>query len=64
MIKVKVKKGKDINSALKLFKRRVKQTGLFDELKSRQSYKKKSAKKRETKSTAVYRQQYLENENI
>tara|TARA_Y100001938_G_C8099372_1_gene440438 strand:- start:4601 stop:4804 length:204 start_codon:yes stop_codon:yes gene_type:complete len=64
MIKVKVNSKKGINSALKIFKRRVKQTGLFDELKSRKTFTKKSAKRRETMNSAVYREKYLRDNEI
>jgi|TARA_B100000035_G_C20801687_1_gene465828 small subunit ribosomal protein S21 len=54
MIKVKVKKGQDINKVLKVFKRRVNQTGMMKELRQRQSFTKKSVKKRETFQKAKY----------
>lgn len=54
MIKVKVKKGQDINKVLKIFKRRVNQTGMMKELRKRQSFTKKSVKKRETFQKAKY----------
>tara|TARA_B100000963_G_C22275484_1_gene514747 strand:+ start:72 stop:260 length:189 start_codon:yes stop_codon:yes gene_type:complete len=54
MIKVKVKKGQDINRVLKVFKRRVNQSGMMKEVRERQSFTKKSIKKRETFQKAKY----------
>ena len=54
MIKVKVKKGQDINRVLKVFKRRVNQSGMMKEVRARQSFTKKSIKKRETFQKAKY----------
>lgn len=54
MIKVKVKKGQDINRVLKVFKRRVNQSGIMKEVRERKSFTKKSIKKRETFQKAKY----------
>lgn len=54
MIKVKVKKGQDINKVLKVFKRRVNQSGIMKEVRERKSFTKKSIKKRETFQKAKY----------
>ena len=61
MLRIKVKKGQNVDRALKLFKRKFKNTQILKELKERQSYTKKSRKKRLIKDKAIHRQKYLNN---
>jgi small subunit ribosomal protein S21 len=56
LIQIEVRNG-DINKALKLFKKRVDQSGHIQELKDRREYKKPSVKKREQKNKLLYRLQ-------
>ena len=60
MLRVPVIKN-NLNKALKLFKRKFKNSQTLKELKERQSYTKKSKKRRLAKDKAVHKQQYLNN---
>ena len=60
MLKVPVVKD-NLNKALKLFKRKFKNTQTLKELRERQSYTKKSKKRRLIKNKAVHKQKYLNN---
>ena len=60
MLKIPVIKG-NLSKALKLFKRKFKNTQVLKELRERQSYTKKSRKKRLIKDKAIYKQKYLNN---
>ena len=53
MLKIKIKKGQSIERALKLFKRKFKDTKVLQELKEKQQYTKKSRKKRIQKDKAI-----------
>jgi len=57
MIIVPIKEGENLERALKKFKRKFEKTGIVRELRSRQSFTKKSVIQRETKKRAIYRQQ-------
>ena len=52
MLEIPVIKG-NINKALKLFKRKFKQTGVLKEIRERKNYTKPSAKKRVQKDEAI-----------
>jgi small subunit ribosomal protein S21 len=52
LVKVEVRKG-DINTALKIFKRKVAKSGHIDELKARKEYTKPTTKRRFLKDKAV-----------
>ena len=60
MLKVPVIKG-NLNKALKIFKKKFKNTGVLKELRDRKQYTKKSTKRRLIKDKAVHRQKYLNN---
>lgn len=65
-IAVKVING-NIDTALKILKRVVKDAGIVEELRDRQAYKKPSVKKRELKKKAIRRndlQKLLENNDL
>ena len=62
MLRVPVKKG-NLNKALKLFKRKFKNTQTLKELRERQSYTKKSKKRKLIKDKAILKQKYLNNLN-
>ena len=60
MLKVPVIKG-NLNKALKIFKKKFKSTGVIKEIRERQSYTKKSTKRRLIKNKAVHKNKYLNN---
>ena len=60
MLKVPVVKN-NLNKALKIFKKKFKNTGVLKELRDRKQYTKKSTKRRLTKDKAIYKQKYLNN---
>ena len=60
MLRVPVIKG-NLNKALKIFKKKFKSTKVVKEIRERQSYKKKSTKKRLIKDKAIYTNKYLKN---
>ena len=60
MLKVSVIKN-NLNKALKLFKRRFKNTKVLKELRERQQFTKKSKKRRLIKNKAIHKQKYLNN---
>ena len=60
MLRVKVQKG-NLVKALKLFKRKFKNSQVLKEIKERQSYSKKSKKRRVQKDKAILKQKYLNN---
>ena len=59
MLIVKLKKGENINSALKRFKRKFKDTGVVKEIRKRQQFDKPSRVKREAKLKAINKRKYL-----
>ena len=59
MLKIPVKKD-NINGALKIFKRKFKQTGIFKEVKERKQYIKKSTKRKLIKEKAILKRKYKE----
>ena len=60
MLKIPVKKG-NLNKALKLFKRKFKNSGVLKELRERQQHTKKSKKIKLIKDKAIYKKKYLNN---
>ena len=62
VLKTKVYPKGDINSALKLFKRELKESGKIQELKDRRHFKSKSQKRKEEVDRAKYFQ-WLEDQN-
>ena len=60
MLKVPVIKG-NLNKALKIFKKKFKATGVVKEIRERQSYTKKSLKKRLIKDKVIHKQKYINN---
>ena len=58
MIKVTIRKGQSVEKALKIFKKRVKDSGMMLELKDRSFYRKPSDIKREKKKKAILRNYY------
>jgi ribosomal protein S21 len=62
---VKVKSGgMNIDTMIKIFKRKVKEAGILEEYKSRMEYIKPSKKKSEKRNAAIRRQRKLDSENI
>ena len=59
MLEIPVIKG-NINKALKIFKRKFKQTGILKEVRERKNYIKPSAKRRLTKEKAILKRKYKE----
>ena len=62
MLRVPVVKN-NLNKALKIFKKKFKSTKLLKELRERQSYTKKSKKRKLIKDKAIYKQKYLNNKD-
>lgn len=62
MLKVPVIKG-NLNKALKIFKKKFKSTKVLKELRERQSYTKKSKKRKLIKDKAIHKQKYLNNKD-
>ena len=60
MLRVPVIKN-NLNKALKIFKKKFKSTKVLKELRERQSYIKKSKKKKLKKDKAIYTNKYLKN---
>ena len=60
MLKIPVVKN-NLNKALKLFKKKFRDTQIIKELRERQSYTKKSRKKRLVKDKAIRKLKYLNN---
>jgi len=58
LIKVEVRKGQSVDKAVKIFKRRVKDSGIMFDLKERSFYKKPSTIKRKQKNKAKLRAKY------
>lgn len=54
MLKIKIKKGENIDIALKRYKTKFKRTKIIEQLRERKEYKKPSVKKRESKLKAIY----------
>ena len=59
MLKIPVVKG-NLNRALKLFKRKFKQTGILKEVRERKNYTKPSIKRRKQKEKAILKRKYRE----
>ena len=55
MLIIKVKKGENIDIALKRYKFKFRKTKVTEELRERMEYKKPSVKRREIKQKAVYK---------
>ena len=60
MLKVPVVKG-NLNKALKIFKKKFKDTQVLKKLREGQHFTKKSKKRRLKKDKAIYKQKYLNN---
>jgi small subunit ribosomal protein S21 len=60
MLKIKIKKGENINSALKRLKRKFKDVGVLKELRKRKQFDKPSAVKRKAKLKAIKTKEYLD----
>ena len=60
MAKVIVRKGEDINKAIKRFKRKVDREGIMKEVKKRKYYMKPSVKKKEKRIAAAKRRRKTE----
>jgi|TARA_R100001594_G_C3987694_1_gene251648 small subunit ribosomal protein S21 len=59
MLKIPVVKG-NINKALKMFKRKFKQTGILKEVRERKQHIKKSTKRKIEKEKAILKRKYRE----
>ena len=62
MLRVPVIKN-NLNKALKVFKKKFKNTKVLKELRERQSYTKKSKKRKLIKDKAIHKQKYLNNKD-
>jgi small subunit ribosomal protein S21 len=63
MLIVKIEKGKSLDSALKELKGKVAKTKMVKELRDRQSFTKKSVKRREEVKEAIWKQSLNQEEN-
>ena len=64
MLVIKIKKGDNINKALKQFKQKCRSTKLIQEIRERKQFDKPSAKKRANKKKAIRVKQWrLKNED-
>jgi ribosomal protein S21 len=63
MIIIPIKEGENIERALKRFKRKFDKTGAIRELRSRQTFVKKSVRRREEMKHAIYVQQLQRSED-
>lgn len=62
---VKVKaNGMNVDTMIKIFKRKVKEAGILEEYKNRMEYIKPSKKKSEKRNAAIRRQRKIDSENI
>ena len=59
MLKIPIIKG-DINKALKLFKRKFKQTGILKKVRDKKNYIKPTTKRRLVKEKAILKRKYRE----
>ena len=59
MLEIPVIKG-NINKALKIFKRKFKQTGILKEVRERKNHTKPTTKRRKNKEKAILKQKYKE----
>ena len=62
MLRVPVIKN-NLNKALKIFKKKFKNTKVIKEIRERQQYTKKSTKKKLIKDKAIHKNKYLNNKN-
>ena len=62
MLIIKLKKGENINRALKRFKVKFKNTQVIRQIRDKQYFKKKSLKRREEIQNAIYKQKVRDNE--
>jgi len=60
MLKIPVVKD-NINKALKIFKRKFKQTGILKKVRDKKSYTKPTTKRKLAKEKAILKQKYKEN---
>lgn len=56
MPKIEIRKGEDIEKALRKFKMKIRREGLMDEIKKREFYEKPSQRRRKEKEAAVRRE--------
>ena len=59
MLKIPVVKG-NINKALKIFKRKFKQTGILKKVRDKKNYTKPTTKRRKQKEKAILKRKYKE----
>lgn len=62
MLIIKLKKGENINRALKRFKVKFKNTQVIRQIRDKQYFKKPSLKRREEIQNAIYKQKVRDNE--
>ena len=64
MLVIKLKKGENINSAVKRLKKKVRATGLIKEIRSRKEFLKPSVIKRKSKLKAKYKAEWLRKNGV
>lgn len=58
MLKVILKKGENVNQAVKRLKKKVRNTGLIKEIRKRQEFVKPSVLKRKAKKQAIFQREW------
>lgn len=64
MLVIKLKKGENINSAVKRLKKKVRATGLIKEIRSRKEFLKPSVIKRKSKLKARHKAEWLRKNGV
>ena len=64
MLVIKIGKKENINSALKRFKRKFRDTRVIQELRKRQEFTKPSEIKRKQKQKGIYKAKFLNNSEV
>ena len=64
MLVIKIGKKENINSAIKRFKRKIRDTRVIQELRKRQEFTKPSEIKRKQKQKAIYKAKFLNNSEV
>lgn len=64
MLRIKIGKKENINSALKRFKRKFRDTKVIQEIRRRKEFIKPSEVKRKQKQKAIFKAQFLNNSEV
>ncbi|MAQ76790.1 MAG: 30S ribosomal protein S21 [Aquimarina sp.] len=64
MLRIEIRKGENIDRALKRYKKKVRNVKLIKEIRSRKEFTKKSVKMREQLQKAEYKSRYLRAQGV